>query len=105
MVVDPGSSEMVRLDVELEVGPLGDGLEDTDGFMGDLGACGLRIRLISRLRYADKDRFSSLPMPSPGRTTILKLPAGSAVRLRISSSTRVSSSSRACLPFGRHDFG
>jgi hypothetical protein len=38
MVVNPGSSEVVRLDVELEVGFGGDGLEHSDGFAGDFRA-------------------------------------------------------------------
>lgn len=38
MVVNPGSSKVVRLDVELEVGLGRDGLEHSDGFASDFRA-------------------------------------------------------------------
>jgi hypothetical protein len=38
VVVDSGSSKVMRLDVELEVGLGGDGLEHSDGFAGDFRA-------------------------------------------------------------------
>jgi hypothetical protein len=38
VVVNSGTSKVVRLDVELEVGLGGDGLEHTNGFAGDFRA-------------------------------------------------------------------
>jgi hypothetical protein len=38
VVVNPGSSKVVRFNVELEVSLGGDGLEDSDGFAGDFRA-------------------------------------------------------------------
>lgn len=39
MVIDTRAAEIVRFEVELEVGFGGDGLEDADGLGGDFRAC------------------------------------------------------------------
>jgi hypothetical protein len=37
MVINTGTTKVMRFDVEFEVGFSGDGLQDSNGFGGDLG--------------------------------------------------------------------
>lgn len=67
MVIDPGAAEMMRRNVQGEVGLFRDELEHADGLGGYFGAC------TTGERCKGQGERGNAPIPSPGRTTILKL--------------------------------